>query len=255
MAEQQSVFRKVSLDRLSSPEQLDQKLTVVSPAGWVAVLSAAILILAALAWGIFGSISNKVNGSGVLMFGDGIVAITAQTGGQITDISARAGDFVESGQIIARVSQDDLIRQMERIRKNLAALEAITADTLDIDAAFMNSEIYPEFAQLAGQIRLARAQLWAQELEALRNEQLMEDELEMQALNVEILEAQIRVLQGQIGEYQRLLSYQREVNIANAAAQDRERAASLNQPDQALLSMQGQINNINTITFFFFNKQ
>ena len=152
------VFRKVSLARLSSPEQLDQKLTVVPPAGWAALVSLAILILAALVWGIFGSISNKVFGNGLLIYGDGVFTQSSYTSGRITEVYVKAGEFVERGQVIARVSQDDLELQIERVKDNLAALETLNAETLEFDLVTLNYEIYSEFVQLAEQLRSARIQ-------------------------------------------------------------------------------------------------
>ena len=220
MAEQSSVFRKVSLDRLSSPEQLDKKLTVISPIGWVALTSAGILILAALAWGFWGSVSNKVNGAGVLMYSGGIVNLISHTNGLVTDVGVFPGDYVERGQVVARVSQDELVRQIERYENNLAALEAVGAETLDIDIAFMNSEIYPEFAQLAGQIRAARLQYGHLENEAQKNEQDIANQRTLQAGQVKSLEEQISALETQIEQYRELLEYQREVELENAEAQD-----------------------------------
>jgi len=158
MSGQNSMFRKVSLDRLSSPEQLDQKITLVSPLGWIAVASLAVLILAAVTWGYLGIIYNKVAGSGVLMYSDGIVRITSHTGGQVADVSVRAGDFVEKGQIIARVTQDDLVRQIERVKENIACLETMNVETLDLDIGLSGIEIYSEFSRLAGEVRSARIQ-------------------------------------------------------------------------------------------------
>lgn len=45
------IFRKVSLDRLSSPEELDQRLAVTTPIGWLALVSISLLVTAALIWG------------------------------------------------------------------------------------------------------------------------------------------------------------------------------------------------------------
>ena len=46
-----SVFRKVSLDRLASPEQLDQLMQITTPKGWVALLALSVLLLTAIVWG------------------------------------------------------------------------------------------------------------------------------------------------------------------------------------------------------------
>ena len=42
---QNKLFRKVALERLSSPEQLDQMMTVTSLRGWIALAAAIFLIL------------------------------------------------------------------------------------------------------------------------------------------------------------------------------------------------------------------
>jgi multidrug resistance efflux pump len=66
---------------------------------------------------------------------------------------------VEKGQIIARLTQEDLTRRIEQVKENISALESINAETLDLDIDSLNNKIYSEFAQLAGQIRSARVQL------------------------------------------------------------------------------------------------
>ena len=224
MPGQNSVYRKVSLDRLSSPEQLDQKLTVVSPSGWMALISFAVLIAAALLWGFLGSISDKVSGGGMLLYGQGVVALTSDTAGQVTDVSVREGDYVERGQVIARVSQEDLIRQIEQHRETLAALNAISPETLDLDIDSLNRELYAEFSQIAGQIRIARVQFEAQKAEAQRNERDVADRHALQEQQVNMLEEQIAGLEKQIEQYEELLVHQREVDLENAEAYDRQRA-------------------------------
>ncbi len=47
-----NVFRKVSLERLSSPEQLDQLLRVTSPKSWISFIGVASIIVIAILWGI-----------------------------------------------------------------------------------------------------------------------------------------------------------------------------------------------------------
>ena len=58
-----AIFRKVSLERLSSPEQLDQMVQVTDPKGWIALAGLGALLLAAIAWGIWGSIPPRPRGT------------------------------------------------------------------------------------------------------------------------------------------------------------------------------------------------
>ena len=69
---QTSVFRKSSLEQLSSPEQLDQLMRVATPKGWVVLFALLALIGVAIVWGIFGSVSVTVQGNGILMKSGGI---------------------------------------------------------------------------------------------------------------------------------------------------------------------------------------
>ena len=227
MSTQSSVFRKVSLDRLSSPEQLDQKLTVISPVGWVALVCLVVLIIAALAWGFLGSVHSNVQGHGMLVHGSDIVTLTSHTSGRVSAVNVQSGDFVEQGQILAYVEQEDLTRQIEQVFDRLGALDAIRVDTLEFDIGLLDSDTYREFAQLAGQIRSARTQTEAQRAEAANREQDLANQRQTQAHQVRALEERITSLEGQITEHTRLVAHQREVDLANARAQDRQHAAGL----------------------------
>jgi hypothetical protein len=62
------VYRAAALERLSSPEQLDQLVHVARPRWWAALGILAALLVAALLWGWFGSISEEFAGGGVLQY-------------------------------------------------------------------------------------------------------------------------------------------------------------------------------------------
>ena len=108
------LFRKISLDRLSSPEELDQRLKVVSPIGWVALLAMALLIFAGLLWGFFGSIADKTVGQGIIISSGGITSVIHHANGQITDVSVLDGDYIEKGEVLARIEQTELIEEIKR---------------------------------------------------------------------------------------------------------------------------------------------
>ncbi|HEX8363287.1 MAG TPA: hypothetical protein VF613_24420, partial [Longimicrobium sp.] len=97
----QRIFRKVALDRLSSPEQLDQVMRVTRPGGWIALAAIGALLLTALVWGIAGTISDKVSGQGILVKSGGVLEVVATTPGRVTDVSVSPGDEVTAGQVVA----------------------------------------------------------------------------------------------------------------------------------------------------------
>ncbi|HAE55215.1 MAG TPA: NHLP bacteriocin system secretion protein, partial [Acidimicrobiaceae bacterium] len=53
------IFRKVMLDRLSSPEQLDQLMTVTKPRAWLVLGGIGLLLMTFMVWSILGQISTK----------------------------------------------------------------------------------------------------------------------------------------------------------------------------------------------------
>ncbi len=54
--EGKSIFREKSLDRVTSPEQLDEYIKVTTPSVWLILIATIILIVGALFWAVFGRI-------------------------------------------------------------------------------------------------------------------------------------------------------------------------------------------------------
>ncbi len=119
-----NIFRKVSIERLSSPEQLDTLMKVTSTKGWLALISLGLLLASALAWGFLGTMNTKVATEGVLIRPGGLQTIYASSSGLITDIRVVENDYVTKGNVIARVEQPQLLQQLEQLTEELATLEA-----------------------------------------------------------------------------------------------------------------------------------
>jgi len=114
-----SVFRKVALDRLASPEQLDQILEVTNRRGWIALSSIGLLLVTAVLWSIFGELSEKVTGSGILIRSGGILEVVATAGGRINDVAVSVGDSIVQGHIVARVEQPEILDRLDEARARL----------------------------------------------------------------------------------------------------------------------------------------
>lgn len=71
---QNQIFRKVSVERLSSPEQLDQLMTITSPRGWISLLGVFCLLAVLVLWGIFGTITTKIEANGIMARGSRVSA-------------------------------------------------------------------------------------------------------------------------------------------------------------------------------------
>jgi hypothetical protein len=67
---QNKLFRKAALERLSSPERLDQSIQVMRSRGWLALAALGLFLLAVVAWALFGNIPMFVEAQGILVAND-----------------------------------------------------------------------------------------------------------------------------------------------------------------------------------------
>ncbi|WP_422000442.1 NHLP bacteriocin system secretion protein [Reyranella sp.] len=119
-----SLFREAALERLNSPEQLDQRIRLIPPAMRLLAIGAALIIGAALVWAVFGSIPTRASGRGVLLSdGKGSFAVEPVTSGPVTELLVKHGDRVEAGTVIARIRQAALSTQLKGAQTRLAAVE------------------------------------------------------------------------------------------------------------------------------------
>jgi HlyD family secretion protein len=116
------IFRKVALERLSSPEQLDQLLQVTDPKGWLALGALGTILVSALAWGIWGAIPTESTGEGILLRSGGLSDLVAPSAGQIEEVLVTAGDVIEKGQPVVGMRQEELQRQIADRQAKMADL-------------------------------------------------------------------------------------------------------------------------------------
>ena len=129
MVEQKSnLFRKKSLERLSSPERLDQLMQVISPMSWLPLMTLGSLVVAALAWSIWGCIPVTVEGRGVLIYPRKVVPLQSKSAGQILSLEVSVGDDVQKGDVLATLDQANLRKQLQLAEAKLAQLQSQDRD-------------------------------------------------------------------------------------------------------------------------------
>jgi len=118
------VFRKVSVERLSSPEQLDNLMRVTSPRGWLALAALGVLLITAITWGFTGTLNTKIGSQGVLIRPGGLQNIYSESNGTITDIRVVENDYVTKGDVVARIEQPVLLEKLGQLKQSLQLAEA-----------------------------------------------------------------------------------------------------------------------------------
>ena len=83
-----SIFRKTSLERLSSPEQLDTIMRVTGAKRWLALAGMFLILGVAVIWGYAGTIDTKVSGSGVIVRAGTVLNVVASGSGLVTSIAS-----------------------------------------------------------------------------------------------------------------------------------------------------------------------
>ena len=106
------IFRKESLDQISSPEQLNDYLRVTNPAVWLVLTEVILLLAGMLLWASVASIDSFASGTGQvqdgtmrIMFEDAQIAKSVQTGMTVTagDVSAQVSSigYTDDGEMFA----------------------------------------------------------------------------------------------------------------------------------------------------------
>lgn len=117
------LFRKAALEKLSSPERLDQMIRITSPLGWLSFGAIALIIIVIIIWGFFGTISTTVEANGILTRTGGIYVIQSPSAGIVLSINVKAGDVVKAGEVVARLSKVDVLNKIKVKKEELENLE------------------------------------------------------------------------------------------------------------------------------------
>lgn len=120
------MFRKAAIEKVSSPEQLDQMMQVTSPMGWLALSTVGVVLFVVLIWSVVGTIPELVDGQGVLIRGERLSEVKASVGGTLVSISVNPDTEVAPGQVLAVIARDrtEIEEKITMKREQLSRLRA-----------------------------------------------------------------------------------------------------------------------------------
>ena len=99
------LFSKEALNKMRSPEQLDEVLPITTPITWMGLIAVAVSIISVILWSIFGSFTVKAEGMGMIMDPQGITNVTTVFGGKIDKFYVHSGEKIKKGDKIAHIEQ------------------------------------------------------------------------------------------------------------------------------------------------------
>ena len=90
-----SIFRKKSIDRISSPEQLTDYIKVANPGVWLLLGAIVVFLAGVCVWGVFGRLDTVVSGAAVSENGTLVCYISEDKAGM--KLTSNGSEFTVSG--------------------------------------------------------------------------------------------------------------------------------------------------------------
>ena len=133
MSDNKNLFRQEALEKLSSPERLDQTLKVVDPKAWIPLATAGSLVAVGLLWSIFGRIPLTVSGRGVLIQPRRVVSLQSPSAG-VVELKIEPGAEIKKGDVLGIINQSALNQQLEQEKSKLTKLLIVSQDSSDLQS-------------------------------------------------------------------------------------------------------------------------
>jgi HlyD family secretion protein len=122
----EGLFRKEALEKLSSPEQLDQLMHVIKPRSWLMLACLGSLVGVGLVWSIWGRIPVRVSAQAVFIYPYQIREVQASGTGRIQQMKLRVGDRVRPGDVLGVIELPELEKQIQQLQAKLRELQQQT---------------------------------------------------------------------------------------------------------------------------------
>ena len=118
------IFRKSSLEKLSSPEQLDRVIKITSSRSWLILAAMMILTISLVLWGLLGEIPTQVTSDGILLSSGGIYSVQNIVAGIVSDVQVEQGDYVQTGDVLVRLDLATYLREIEELKKDVGLIHS-----------------------------------------------------------------------------------------------------------------------------------
>ena len=96
---EKQIFRKSSIARFSSPEQLNDYIRVSNPSVWMMLAAVIVLLVGVCVWGVFGRLESKILSAGTCENGMFICYVTEEDVAKIKTgmlVKVNGNDFAVS---------------------------------------------------------------------------------------------------------------------------------------------------------------
>ncbi|MDJ0515017.1 MAG: NHLP bacteriocin system secretion protein [Trichodesmium sp. MO_231.B1] len=135
------IFSQESWEQISSPEEFDQLIQVVTVKDWLSFAILGGLVLVGILWSIFGKIPITVTGKGVLIRPRQVVEFQSAIQGNLESLKIRDGECVKKDDVLATIDPSQLKKQLELQQQKLILLQTQAVDTQKLESQRTQLEI------------------------------------------------------------------------------------------------------------------
>ena len=160
----ETLFRKSSLNSISSPEQLNEYIKVSNPSVWLVLAALFVLLAGVFVWGVTGSLPTTVSARGVAREGEVLCYISTEEAaaigaGQKASRTGADGEAfqgrvmsvgsipVSASEIAGELSSDYLVRQLVSnefaVRLVIAPLQAAPDEEALLAVSIVTEAVRP----------------------------------------------------------------------------------------------------------------
>lgn len=127
------IYNKNALNRIATRDQLDKAIVLVSPALWISIIGALLIIAGLCIWGFQGKLPTSIDINGIYIDEGGMSALYSPAEGFVTEILVGEGDHIREGQLVATLGTEEELNQIQDLDTRIVYVENITFDSeLDI---------------------------------------------------------------------------------------------------------------------------
>ncbi|MFI2346056.1 HlyD family efflux transporter periplasmic adaptor subunit [Streptomyces sp. NPDC019443] len=96
-------FRQQALSKLQSPEEIDLPVRFARPQGWLVLAVTVVVMIAAAAWAVTGTLTSTLGAPGILTHAQGSYVLQSPVAGQVTEVLAEEGARVSANAPLVKL--------------------------------------------------------------------------------------------------------------------------------------------------------
>ncbi len=218
------IFRKVALERLSTPDQLDQALLLTPSTIRLALYFAAAVVAAIVLASLLVSVPITASGIGIVLQEQGVAEVMAPSGGRVLKVLVNHGQSIQNGQLLAQLAQPDQENALQTTRAELLDLQNQRTRILRIQAAseqVQQRQRQQQRAELAARLVSTRSrQQWLEQ--RMKQDQALRDSGYLSQNKVKDTEAELLQMRDQMAQIESQIKTIASDEAASLHANERE---------------------------------